>query len=148
MRTHFKIRIALFVIVLSVFLSLLTYLANMDKIPSAFKGQSSAKGQSTAQSSAQAQVYRWQDKDGHWHFSDQEPKNGAAQVMKLDMSANIIESAKQAKPVAKEAPAAAPTVPSIPVLSPTQAAKALEQAKQVQGLMDNRQRQLDAAIER
>lgn len=142
MRTQLKIRIALFVIVLSIFVSLLTYLANMNKIPSAFKGENAF------QTSTQAQVYRWQDKNGQWHFSDQQPKGGSAQVMHLDMSANIIESAKQAKPATKEASAAAPSVPSSPVLSPTQAAKALEQAKQVQGLMDDRQRQLDAAIER
>ncbi|HEB93020.1 MAG TPA: DUF4124 domain-containing protein [Gammaproteobacteria bacterium] len=96
-------------------------------------------------------VYKWQDADGEWHFSNTPPAQGiASQVQTYRADTNVIQAPQQQqKPAAAEnnAPPTEPD-PGIPGLpSPAKAKKLLDDARAVQDLNDNRMDMLNRQID-
>ncbi len=97
--------------------------------------------------------YKWQDASGQWHFGEQAPEGVQAVAINVDTAANIIQSVKApAAPVAEPAltktavdtsvPAPLPGVPF--TVNPADIPQLLEQTKQLQQQMGQRQQQIDA----
>ena len=99
-------------------------------------------------------VYKWQDADGEWHFSNTPPPQGiASQVQTYRTDTNVIQAPRQQqKPTAvpppeNNAPPSEPD-PGIPGLpSPAKAKKLLDDARAVQDLNDNRMDMLNRQID-
>lgn len=92
-------------------------------------------------------VYKWRDSSGNWHLSDQPIPEAAGRdkLMHVDPDTNLIEGSE---PIAVEveqsrADGVSNAVPLPMTVSPGQATKLLDDAKAVQGLMDDRAKQLD-----
>lgn len=98
-------------------------------------------------------LYRWQDAQGQWHFSNKPGET--SQPFKITPNSSI-QSPRQAQPVsngedtvvtAQSDQKSTEQNEDIPLpLSTKQALKTLEDAKNIQKLMDNRTDQLDEAI--
>ncbi len=98
-------------------------------------------------------LYRWQDARGQWHFSNKPSETG--QSFKITPNSSI-QSPRQAQPVsndedtvttAKSDQKSTEQNEDLPLpLSTKQAIKTLEDAKNIQKLMDNRSEQLDEAL--
>lgn len=99
--------------------------------------------------------YKWQDASGQWHFGEQAPEGVQAIVVNVDTAANIIQSVKapaeSAEPAAvisaemindNALPAPLPGVPF--TVNPADIPQLLEQTKQLQQQMGQRQQQIDA----
>ena len=87
-------------------------------------------------------VYKWQDADGEWHFSNTPPPQGvASQVQTYRSDTNTIPAAQRDKP-------AGVTTSNTPILGPLGTAKkTIDDARAVQGLNDNRTKMLDQQID-
>lgn len=97
-------------------------------------------------------VYKWQDKNGEWHFSNQPPPEGAAASVSIYRSDVNIVSAPAATPPPVEKTATTPngdpaTPPLIPLADPGQVKQLIDDAKNVQNLMNDRQPQIDGKID-
>ncbi len=92
-------------------------------------------------------AYKWVDKNGVVHYSDAAPTTGeSAKVIKVNPDANMILGAPAAAPAKPVEPKTAPQNPAATVV-PAGAAEALQKAREVGELMNQRQSQLDKAIE-
>ncbi|MBX2810029.1 MAG: DUF4124 domain-containing protein [Cellvibrionaceae bacterium] len=100
-------------------------------------------------------VYRWQDAEGNWQFSDTPPDHSNAEqirvnthlnrdlVPKLHTAPTPAAESKSGKAVfLKDSTNFSPTT-----VSPDKISELINDAKDVQGLMDNRQQQLDDALQ-
>jgi hypothetical protein len=76
---------------------------------------------------ALTKVYRWQDEDGVWQFSDNPNDAPGAEVMQLDGKINTIESVAP-KPVTKSPTA----IPGVATVSPGQAAELMDTLSGIQ----------------
>ena len=97
-------------------------------------------------------VYKWQDANGEWHFSNSPPPQGvASQVQTYRADTNVIQAPRPPKtpaapPATATAPAQADTgIPGLP--SPAKAKKLLDDARAVQDLNDNRMDVLNRQID-
>ncbi len=91
-------------------------------------------------------VYKWQDADGEWHFSNTPPPQGvASQIQTYRADTNVIQAPRQAQKPTTATPSSAnstaptepdPGIPGLP--SPAKAKKLLDDARAVQDLNDNR----------
>ena len=113
-------------------------LQGLSQIRSMTEGLGNAENKTTT-------VYKWQDADGEWHFSNTPPPQGvASQVQTYRADTNVIQAPRQQqKPIAATPPqsSAPPTEPDpgIPGLpSPAKAKKLLDDARAVQDLHNNR----------
>jgi hypothetical protein len=99
-------------------------------------------------------VHKWQDKEGTWHFSDQQPEGAASETVEIDPNQNILEMndaevlkklmGDKEEKTASAAQALAPPPNMIPGLpSIDQAKQAMDNAKAVQGLLDNHYKQIE-----
>lgn len=97
-------------------------------------------------------VHKWQDEDGNWHFSDDEPENIASETLKINPNQNILEmnDSELLKKIKGESEVAsthkdlappADMIPGMPTLD--QAKKAMENAKAVQGMLDDHYKKLE-----
>ncbi len=99
-------------------------------------------------------VYKWKDSQGNWQFSNVPPEGIATNEVLISTDANrgaapvpsqnsgiIPESLKNGKAVLIGENEASPSF-----VTPDQIPTLINDAKDVQGLMDNRQQQLDSAI--
>lgn len=95
------------------------------------------------------QVYKWQDANGEWHFSNEPPPAGIkGSVESYRNDVNI----SQAPPVVEVAPE--PTeqpdsdipdsnIPLLPITDPERVKQLIDDAKNVQELVNNRQQNID-----
>lgn len=100
--------------------------------------------------------YKWQDASGQWHFGEQAPEGVQAVAINVDTAANIIQSVKAPAPAAEPTTAvisketlndnAPPApLPGLPfTVNPADIPQLLEQTKQLQQQMGQRQQQIDA----
>jgi len=99
-------------------------------------------------------VYKWQDNTGEWHFSNQPPPTGVASSVKIYRNdVNITRTPPPAAPVPVENAPRQPdkkatdipetAVPLLPITDPGRVKQLIEDAKNVQGLVDKRQQNLD-----
>lgn len=105
-------------------------------------------GQNTQQS-----FYKWQDEQGQWHLSDTAPEGVQAIKVEIDTTANVLPSLQALEPEKSMAKASsvnkepAPK-PSLPLtLNPMQVPKLIDQAKDVERLMQERQNNLEKALQ-
>jgi len=98
-------------------------------------------------------VYKWQDADGEWHFSNTPPPEGiASQVQTYRADTNVIQAPQPQKPATATPPPnnAPPTEPDtgIPGLpSPDKVKKLMDDARAVQDLSNNRMDVLNRQID-
>jgi len=100
-------------------------------------------------------VYKWQDADGEWHFSNTPPPQGvASQMQTYRADTNIIQAPQQPQEPTAVTPAPAnsappiepdPGIPGLP--SPAKAKKLLDDARAVQDLNNNRMDVLNRQID-
>jgi len=94
-------------------------------------------------------VYKWQDEEGQWHFSDKPMGTGEHETLKYNPNANIIQSLKKPEedsnavvtPIAK-APET-PSGPSLTTVPLSEVPELMDQAKQYQQLIDQRNQTLE-----
>ena len=97
-------------------------------------------------------VYKWQDASGTWQFSNEPPPEGVARSVKIYRTdANITQSTKPEPPPAEETADTAdiPTTaaPLMPITDPERVKKLMEDAKNVQNLLDQHQQSIDKAAD-
>ena len=104
------------------------------------------KGTESTNSTRQM-YYKWQDENGSWHFGDNPPEGVTLHPVSVDTAANVIQSVKINRPEEQQRSTnTAPTTPGLPVpltVDPTQVEQMIEDAENVQQLLDDRQKQLD-----
>lgn len=94
------------------------------------------------------QFVKWQDASGVWHFGETAPDGVQSETVHVDTAANIIRSVKIEKPTAKTSSAKSTeiTQPSLPMpmtISPDKVGKLIEDAQNVENLMNDRIEQID-----
>jgi hypothetical protein len=93
-------------------------------------------------------VYKWQDAEGNWQFSNTPPPPGvASSTTTYNPDTNVTKAVKPEPPPAEPAAATTESSPSItpltPYTDPQSVKQLIEDAKNVQQLMDQRQQVLD-----
>ena len=94
-------------------------------------------------------VYKWQDEEGQWHFSDKPMGKGEHETLKYNPNANIIQSLK--KPEEESNAVVTPKLktpeissgPSLTTVPLTEVPELMDQAKQYQQLIDQRNQTLE-----
>lgn len=97
----------------------------------------------------QTKVYRWQDKDGYWQLSDTPPPGIEADVTYIDPDRNMIQgirSQPQPEPQNQGASDLPSGVPLPLTISPSKVQKLMDDAKQVQETLNQRNQDMDAII--
>ncbi|MFC3152493.1 DUF4124 domain-containing protein [Litoribrevibacter euphylliae] len=92
-------------------------------------------------------VYKWKDKDGQWHFSDKPQDHVQNETLKYNPNANIIQSLakKEEEPEVVVEPVKEPktsTEPSLTTVPLTEVPELMDQAKQYQQMVDQRNEML------
>lgn len=105
-----------------------------------------------AQDTTTTTIYKWRDAQGEWHFSNTPPPAGAAVEVKTYRSdSNIIPAPRAPTPRPTEKSITGPSadsrlpIPGLP--DPTTVKKALDDARNVQQLHENRQRDIDRQVD-
>jgi len=120
--------------------------------PKDFIPSSLTSGQAPVSLPSSSQTfYKWQDKQGTWHYGDTPPVNGSNfSTVEIDSNTNVIQS------IPIEEDSEQPNLTNTPntqkqkdtpvsdVLSFERALNVLNDAKEVQGLMNDRNAQLEA----
>ncbi len=91
-------------------------------------------------------VYKWQDEEGNWHFSNQPVDAEGAETIELDGIINTMPAFKA--PEKKKTTVAAASQPNttlVPTIS--QGLETLNQAKQLQSTIDQRKADMDRIIQ-
>lgn len=100
-------------------------------------------------------LYRWQDKQGQWHFSNdinqaQSANKTTAETIIITANTSLATPKRQntvtAPPATDNKPAQQPITSSTSALPFTNALDTLQDAKNIQTLMDNHGQQLDNSI--
>ncbi|WP_299981468.1 hypothetical protein [uncultured Pseudoteredinibacter sp.] len=97
--------------------------------------------------SGKTKAYRWQDSAGNWHLSDSPNPAGAAEELWVDPNANLMQSVPVPEPTEEAentTQADAKAVPLPMTVSPGQAQKLMQDAQQIQELVDKRYQEIDA----
>ncbi len=87
--------------------------------------------------------YKWQDANGVWHFGDTVPEGVKKVAVSVDTAANILSATKvpekkkpeEQRPLKK---AEAPAPGTNAILNPEKAMQAMDDAKALQGILDDR----------
>jgi len=94
------------------------------------------------------EVYKWQDKDGVWQFSNRAEDAVGAETIELNGAINtmapLAASAEKSPVTTKQTPAL--PIPSLTTAPIDQALDTINQAKQLQQTIDKRKSDLDEAI--
>ena len=90
------------------------------------------------------EVYRWQDENGVWQFSNNPNDAPGAEVMALDGKINIIESAQLPPTSSPDTRKSIPSsIPSVATVAPGQAAELMETVTNLQDTIDQRKADMD-----
>jgi len=125
-------------------------------VQSWFPGAAAPKlpGSDAASDDKQTIVYKWQDNAGEWHFSNQPPPKNIASSVKTYRSDINITQTPSLPPVETKQPTSAkprdiPTsaAPLLPITDPERVKQLIDDAKNVQNLVNNRQMTLNKNIE-
>lgn len=110
-----------------------------------------ANGDNTDQNATR--VYKWQDAAGEWHFSNQPPPTGIkGSVETYRSDVNITQAppppVAPAEEVAEQGASDIPTsaAPLLPITDPERVKQLIEDAKNVQGLVNSRQQTIDQQL--
>lgn len=91
--------------------------------------------------------YKWQDANGAWHFGDTPPQGVNAFEVSVDTAANVLRPVAAPETPANDAQAndgASSIIPLPMTVNPTQIGKLMDDAKNVQNLMDDRVKNIEA----
>lgn len=140
------LRIALILIAITAIILTSLYTEEVKKIIAFTKqvNKSDKPSKSTQQS-----FYKWQDEQGQWYISDSAPEGVNALIVQVDTSANVIKSVKLPKEeeVKKKAAVKAEISPFIPMtVNPAQVSDLMNQAKDVERLLQERDNQARKAL--
>lgn len=101
--------------------------------------------------SSMQSFYKWQDENGTWHYSDQPQAGQNIETVTVDTNVNLIQGLKVEKKKeytvsqAKKPAAELPSIP-LPMTVPLdKVSKMLDDANNIQQLMDDRTDQIDQA---
>ena len=91
-------------------------------------------------------VYKWQDEDGQWHFSNTPPDMETAEAMELDGNINIMEAFEA--PAKEEATTVASgdgstQMTGLPTVTPDQLKQTMETVTNLQETIDQRKEDMD-----
>ena len=92
------------------------------------------------------QVYRWQDENGQWHFSNTPPDMVSAEEVEIG-EVNVMEAYVPAPQPEPEATAAEMTMPGSPMVSSGQVQQMMETITNLQETVDQRKADLDQAVQ-
>ncbi len=98
------------------------------------------------QTEAPSTLYKWQDEQGNWHFSDQ--ANATSQVVTVNANSSIAMPSVAILPMASKQPVSTP--PAVQEKTTNRFGNALEtlqEAKNLQSIVDAHGEQLDRAIQ-
>lgn len=96
--------------------------------------------------------YKWQDAAGNWHLSDAPPVSGDYTAVTVNPNTNIIAAPEPAAPTPRQPPAPnrapephndSPTPTLNPAATLTRGQEVMEQARQLEQTLQQRQQQLD-----
>ncbi len=101
---------------------------------------------------ASQSFYKWQDENGTWHYSDQPQVGQNIETVTVNTNANLIQGLKiekqEKETMKKEVREEQPDTPSIPLpmtVPLEKISKMLDDANNMQQLMDDRKAQIDRA---
>jgi hypothetical protein len=96
-------------------------------------------------------IYKWQDEQGVWHYSDKPNAFGDSQMVELDPNKITVMAAEDTSILnnLNTKPKNEPMNPAIGLttIKPGEVKQLVEDAKNIQQLMDNRQKQLEEQID-
>ncbi|HKI75052.1 MAG TPA: hypothetical protein VJ998_10425 [Pseudomonadales bacterium] len=97
-------------------------------------------------------IYKWQDKDGTWHFSTEPVEGQAVETMTVEGAVNVMPIAKTStratQPAKAEAPAEASAPGGLTTISPEKIKQTIEAAAHLQETVDQRKAQIDQVVEK
>lgn len=140
------IRIALILLAVSAIVLSSLYTEEAKKAVSATKLLNKDKASA---SESQQRFYKWQDARGQWHVSDTAPKEREYETVLIDPTANSISGLKlsEEEQALKPSTSKSSNSSNPPVMAnPMQAAELINKAKDVEKIMQERQRQLEQAL--
>ena len=91
-------------------------------------------------------VYKWQDENGVWQFSNRPEDANGAEVIELDGIINTMGPLPEKNSPVAAAPTQTTSGPSLTTVPLSQAMDTLDKARQLQETIDNRKSDLDKAI--
>ncbi|NOX75241.1 MAG: hypothetical protein GXP17_01180 [Gammaproteobacteria bacterium] len=85
-------------------------------------------------------VYKWQDAQGAWQFSNSPPPKGTASSVKIYRTDNTTRFVTPKIPDTAPQPTAIPSgnIPLLPITNPTRIKQLMDDARNVQSLVDKR----------
>lgn len=92
-------------------------------------------------SAANQTLYRYQDENGVWHFTDQLPAEGSAEVIEVS-DTNLMEAPPPPPPSVEREP----EVSANPLTAITRGAEVMEEAQAVQEMLDERLDDMDQSL--
>lgn len=99
-------------------------------------------------------VYRWKSSDGKWHMSDTPPADDTpVEIVYIKPNGNVIDLSPNDSQATSDSKAStqvnsAPIIPFPMTTSPQQAKTLIEDAKNIQSLLDKRAEKLQAAVDK
>lgn len=90
--------------------------------------------------------YKWQDEQGRWHMGDEPPEGVKLHPIEVDTAANILQpvvAPNRKTPEAVKSPESSVTLPSPLTIRPEQVKTLLQDAQNVQQLMNERTQQIE-----
>jgi hypothetical protein len=116
--------------------------------------ESSNKSSDSSSINTSQSFYKWQDEDGTWHYSDQPAAGQTIETVTVNTNTNLIQGLRIEKKEEKEAEnkqePAKTDVPSIPLpmtVPLEKVSKMLEDASNMQQIMDDRKNKIDQATQ-
>ena len=96
---------------------------------------------------AKSNIYRWQDSNGQWQFSDTPPKNQSAESINVsgDLNRDLVDTyapSEEPKEVSTANAASSPGISPM-TISPKELSKLIEDANNIQQLSDERAAKLE-----
>lgn len=115
-----------------------------------FRGKAGQTIQRGKPAGAQQRIYKWKDAGGEWHYSDKINPEGSSQEIHINPDVNVLapvpirsdEHVNQPAQVSRPAHENR-SYPGFPLsVSPGEAARLINDAKGIQGMMDERSKQI------
>jgi hypothetical protein len=117
-----------------------------------FSTSSTGSHNNEASSSTMQSFYKWQDDDGTWHYSDKPPAGKNIERVTVNTHANLIQGLRvekkkeqavfEQKPQPKVESSSIPLPMTVPI---EKISKVLEDANNIQQLLDNRNKKIEQA---
>lgn len=98
-------------------------------------------GGGSAEADSNQEVYRYQDENGVWHFTDQQPTQGNAEQIEIS-NINLMEAPPPPTVVVEDDP----TISVSPLTAISRGAEVMEDAQGVQAMLDSRLEDMDQSL--